>query len=196
MLPSSEACERNKGPILGILREAFTNRSRVLEIGSGTGQHAVHFARHLSQLFWQPTDRAEYLDDLVRRIETEGTANLGRPVELDVLQRPWPALSADAMFSANTLHIMSWQAVEALFAGLPRVLDSNAVLAIYGPFRYSGRFTTQSNAEFDRGLRARDPSSGVRDFEAVDSLASRIGFELVMDHAMPANNQLIVWRRG
>jgi SAM-dependent methyltransferase len=196
MLPFSEACERNKGPILEALRDAFADRRRVLEIGAGTGQHAVHFAQQLPALHWQPTDRAEYLGDLARRIEAEGTGNLGRPMELDVLHEPWPALSADAIYSANTLHIMSWPAVEALFAGLPRVIDGDAVLAIYGPFRYGGRFTTASNAEFDCGLRARDPASGIRDFEAVDALAQRIGFKLVVDHAMPANNQLIVWRRN
>jgi SAM-dependent methyltransferase len=194
MLPFSEACERNKGPILGVLRTAFAGCCRVLEIGAGTGQHAVHFARHLPQLHWQPTDRIEYLDDLARRIEAEGPANLASPVELDVLREPWPALSADAAFSANTLHIMSWPAVEALFAGLPRVLAPGAVLVIYGPFRYEGRFTTQSNADFDRSLRERDPASGIRDFESVDALARGAGFELAADHAMPANNQLIVWR--
>ncbi len=195
MLPFSEACERNKGPILEVLRDAFADRSRVLEIGAGTGQHAVHFAHQLPGLHWQPTDRAEHLVDLARRIEAEGTGNLSLPVELDVLQEPWPALAADAIYSANTLHIMSWPAVEALFAGLPRIIDEDAVLAIYGPFRYGGRFTTPSNADFDCGLRTRDPASGIRDFEDVDALARRIGFELVMDHAMPANNQLIVWRR-
>jgi SAM-dependent methyltransferase len=196
MLPFSDACERNKGPILEILRVAFADRRHALEIGAGTGQHAVHFARHLPHLQWQPTDRSEYLDDLARRIEAEGTPNLLPAVELDVLCEPWPALSADAVFSANTLHIMSWPAVETLFTRLPRVLQANAVLAIYGPFRYVGRFTTPSNAEFDRGLRERDPASGLRDFESVDALARGIGFELVADHAMPANNQLLVWRRA
>jgi SAM-dependent methyltransferase len=196
MLPFSEACERNKDPILSVLRGAFADRSRVLEIGSGTGQHAVHFARCLPRLRWQPTDRTEYLDGLAARIAAEGPPNLASPVELDVLREPWPLLSADAVFSANTLHIMSQPAVEALFARLPRVLDSGGVLAIYGPFRYRGQFTTPSNAEFDRELRARDPASGVRDFEAVDALARRSGFELVDDYAMPANNQLIVWRRA
>ena len=196
MLPFSEACERNKDPILSVLRGAFADRSRVLEIGSGTGQHAVHFARCLPRLRWQPTDRTEYLDGLAARIAAEGPPNLASPVELDVLREPWPLLSADAVFSANALHIMSRPAVEALFAGLPRVLGSGGVLAIYGPFRYRGQFTTPSNAEFDRELRARDPASGVRDFEAVDALARRAGFELVDDYAMPANNQLIVWRRA
>jgi SAM-dependent methyltransferase len=193
MLLFSDACERNKGPILEVLRTAFAGRTRVVEIGSGTGQHAVHFARHLSYLSWQPTDRAEYLPDLAERIAAEGPPNLASPVELDVLQEPWPALRGDAVFSANTLHIMSWPAVEALFAGLPRVLVQGGVLAIYGPFKYGGRFTTGSNAAFDAMLRERDPESGVRDFEAVNALAESAGARLQADHAMPANNQLLVW---
>lgn len=193
-LPCSDACERNKGPILEVLRAAFADRTRVVEIGSGTGQHAVHFARHLPQVQWQPTDRAEYLPDLAARIAAEGPPNLASPVELDVLQEPWPDVRGDAAFSANTLHIMSWPAVEAFFAGLPRVLERGGVLAIYGPFRYGGQFTTDSNAAFDAMLRERDPQSGLRDFEAVNALAEAAGLALVADHAMPANNQLLVWR--
>jgi SAM-dependent methyltransferase len=194
MLAFSDACERNKGPILEVLRTAFSGCTRVVEIGSGTGQHAVHFARHLPHLSWQPTDRAEYLSDLAARIAAEGPPNLASPVELDVLQEPWPAVRGDAVFSANTLHIMSWPAVEALFAGLPRILEAGGVLAIYGPFRYGGRFTTESNAAFDAMLRERDPLSGLRDFEAVNALAEGVGLKLSADHAMPANNQLLVWR--
>lgn len=193
-LPCSDACERNKGPILEVLRAAFADRTRVVEIGSGTGQHAVHFARHLPQVQWQPTDRAEYLPDLAARIAAEGPPNLASPVELDVLQEPWPDVRGDAAFSANTLHIMSWPAVEAFFAGLPRVLERGGVLAIYGPFRYGGQYTTDSNAAFDAMLRERDPQSGLRDFEAVNALAEAAGLALVADHAMPANNQLLVWR--
>ncbi len=194
MLPFSDACERNKEPILEVLRAAFADRRRVVEIGAGTGQHAVHFARQLPHLVWQPTDRAEYLEGLAARVAAEGPPNLLAPVELDVLQEPWPAVRGDAVFSANTLHIMSWAAVEALFAGLPRLLDAGAVLAIYGPFKYAGRFTTPSNAAFDAMLRERDPQSGVRDFEAVDALANAAGLSLSADHALPANNQLLVWR--
>jgi len=193
MLPFSEACDRNKGPILAVLREAFADRTRVIEIGAGTGQHAVHFARHLPHLAWQPTDRREYLEGLAARVAAEGPPNLLAPVELDVLCQRWPPFHGDAVFSANTLHIMSWQAVEALFAGLGRVLAPDGVLAIYGPFKYGGRFTTASNAAFDAMLRERDPDSGVRDVEAVDALAKALGLELLADHAMPANNQLLVW---
>lgn len=195
-LPFSEACERNKDPILAVLHEAFADRTRVVEIGAGTGQHAVHFARHLPHLAWQPTDRQEYLDGLAARVAAEGPPNLAPPLELDVLRQPWPPLRGDAVFSANTLHIMSWPAVEALFAGLPGVLEPGGVLAVYGPFKYGGRFTTASNAEFDAMLRERDPESGLRDLETVNALARGAGLRLQADHAMPANNQLLVYRRA
>jgi len=194
MLPFSEACERNKDPILAVLLEAFADCSRVVEIGAGTGQHAVHFAHHLPHLEWQPTDRAEWLEGLAARVAAEGPPNLIAPVELDVLREPWPPMRGDAVFSANTLHIMSWRAVEALFAGLGRILEPGGVLAVYGPFRYRGAFTTPSNAEFDAMLRERDPASGVRDFEAVNALAERAGLALQADYPMPANNQLLVWQ--
>jgi cyclopropane fatty-acyl-phospholipid synthase-like methyltransferase len=195
-LSFSEACERNKDPILAVLREACSDRARVIEIGAGTGQHAVHFARNLPHVQWQPTDRPEYLADLSARIAAEGPPNLRLPVELDVLQEPWPALEGDAVFSANTLHIMSWRAVEAFFAGVGRLLPVGGALAVYGPFRYSGDYTTESNAVFDRMLRERDGASGIRDFEAVDALATAQGLVLGADHPMPANNQLLLWRRA
>jgi SAM-dependent methyltransferase len=194
VLPFSEACERNQGPILDVLRTAFADRTRVVEIGAGTGQHAVHFARHLPHLAWQPTDQRDGLLGLAGRISAEAPPNVAAPLELDVLREPWPVVTGDAVFSANTLHIMSWPAVEALFAGLRRVLAADGALAIYGPFKYGGGYTAASNATFDAMLRERDPGSGLRDFEAVNALAAAVGFELQADHAMPANNQLLVWR--
>jgi SAM-dependent methyltransferase len=194
-LPFSEACERNKGPILEILSEVLPEPARVLEIGSGTGQHAVHFGRHLPHVSWQSSERAEYLAGLIARIEAEGTPNLPPPIALDVTQTAWPAQKFDAIYSANTLHIMSWPEVEAFFAGVGRILRDGGSLVVYGPFRYSGAFTTESNAEFDCALRARDPSSGIRDFEAVDALAAAQGLRLLADYVMPANNQLLVWAR-
>ena len=195
MLPFSEACERNKGPILEILTRALANSSAVLEIGSGTGQHAVHFARNLPHLTWQPTDRAANLPWLAARIADEGPRNLLPPLELDVAQSIWPGVDCDAAFSANTLHIMSWAEVEAFFRGIGRVLRPDGLLAVYGPFRYGGAYTSNSNESFDRGLRERDPASGIRDFEAVDEVAAEIGLRLDADHRMPANNQLLLWRR-
>jgi hypothetical protein len=193
-LPHSEACERNKDPILAVLREALADAARVLEIGSGTGQHAVHFARALGHLTWQPTDRAESLPGLRARIELEAPANLLAPLELDVATRPWPAIPADALYTANTLHIMGWAEVQSLFAALADLPGLDR-LAIYGPFNYGGRHTSDSNAAFDQHLRARDPRSGLRDFEAVDALAAAGGFALQRDHAMPANNRLLIYRR-
>ena len=191
----SEACERNKQPILGVLVDELAGSSRVLEIGSGTGQHAVHFARRLRHLEWQPTDRAHYLPDLAARIAEEGTPNLLAPLELDVLHERWPPLTVDAVYSANTLHIMSWAEVEAFFSGVGNVLSADGMLVVYGPFRYAGNFTSESNAAFDRSLRERDPASGIRDIEALNRLAEAQSLVLTADHATPANNQLLVWAR-
>ncbi len=195
-LPFSEACERNKSPILGILRGAFADAGHVLEIGSGTGQHAVWFGQHLSHLTWQPSDVAEALPALRARLEAEGPDNVLAPMALDVARHPWPVAGVDGIFSANTLHIVSWDRVQHFFRGVGKTLAPGGTLCVYGPFRYGGQFTTPSNAEFDEWLRLRDPVSGVRDFEAVDALARAEGLTLLADHAMPANNQCLVWRRA
>jgi hypothetical protein len=195
VLTVSEACERNKGPILAVLSGALAASHSVLEIGSGTGQHAVHFARHLPHLAWQPTELGEQLAPLAERIRLEGSPNLRPPLELDVGAQPWRVAPADAVFSANTLHIMPWDAVEDFFRGVGTVLGAPAVLCVYGPFRYRGGYTSASNAQFDRFLRHRDAASGIRDFEALERLADAQGLELAADHAMPANNQALVWRR-
>jgi Protein of unknown function (DUF938) len=192
----SEACERNKEPIRAILAQAFANSRKVLEIGSGTGQHAVHFAAHFPHLAWQPTDMGEYLAGLRERIGHEDLSNLLTPVELDVRALPWKVERVDASFTANTLHIMSWTSVQALFRGLGTVAIAPAVLCIYGPFRYDGQYTSPSNAEFDRFLQARDPASGIRNFEDVNSLAIEQGFTLSADHLMPANNQLLIFHKS
>jgi hypothetical protein len=192
----SEACERNKEPIRAILAQAFAHSRKVLEIGSGTGQHAVHFAAHFPHLVWQPSDTGEYLAGLRERIAAESLPNLLAPVELDVRALPWKVEPVDALFTANTLHIMSWSSVQALFRGLGVVLTAPAVLCIYGPFRYRGQYTSPSNAEFDRFLQARDPASGIRNFEDVNSLAREQGFHLSIDHAMPANNQLLIFHKA
>ena len=189
----SEACERNKGPILAILASAFANTRKVLEIGSGTGQHAVHFAAHLPHLLWQPSDTGAYLTGLRERIAVEGTPNLLPALELDVRDQPWQVESVDAIFTANTLHIMGWAAVQDLFRGVGAVAP--ALLCVYGPFRYGGKYTSASNADFDRYLRTRDPDSGIRNFEDVNTLSGEQGLHLLADHAMPANNQLLIWQK-
>jgi cyclopropane fatty-acyl-phospholipid synthase-like methyltransferase len=197
-LPHSEACERNKGPILEVLRRWIgSEQGTLLEIGSGTGQHAVHFARHLPRWTWQPTEQGAALELLAERARREGTANLLPPFELDVMGSPWPRgpEGVDAIFTANTLHIMSWPHVQAFFRGVGAALRARGWLIVYGPFRYGGAFTTPSNEAFDAALRARDPDSGLRDVEAVIELAAAVGLQLVADEAMPANNQALVWRR-
>lgn len=196
MLPHSDACERNKEPILEVLRREFAGCTHVLEVGSGTGQHAVHFALAMPQVVWQPSETAEAMPGLRRRVFREGPKNLRAPVELDVTQPPWDVRKVDGVFTANTLHIMHWPQVEAFFANLPAVAKPGTVLAIYGPFRYGGSYTSESNAAFDEMLHARDPGSGIRDFEAVDALARKAGFTFVADHRMPANNQTLVWKLG
>jgi cyclopropane fatty-acyl-phospholipid synthase-like methyltransferase len=196
MRAHSEACERNKGPILEILRPAFADASRVLEIASGTGQHAVHFARHLPHLEWQPTELAGNLEELAQRLREEGSANLAPPVELDVRVHPWPVGGVDGIFSANSLHIMSFDSVREFFRGVGEALAPGGRLCVYGPFNYDGRYTSESNAQFDRYLKVRDPESGIRDFAEVDPLAREVGLSLEADHAMPANNRTLVWRKG
>ena len=192
--PYTPACDRNREPILGVLRRWFSDRHNVLEIGSGTGQHAVAFAAELPHLEWQTSDRAENLPGIRMWLDDARLPNLPAPIELDVT-RGWPEGPYDAAFSANALHIMSWDEVSGLFVGLAKALALDATLAIYGPFNYRGRFTSESNAQFDRSLKERSASMGIRDFEAVDVLARSANFRLVEDCAMPANNRTLVWRR-
>jgi SAM-dependent methyltransferase len=195
MMPFSEACERNKGPILEVLCSVLADRSHVLEIGSGTGQHAVHFAAHLEHLTWHPTERLSALPELTARIQAEGGRNLRQPMVLDVRQSVWPLRSADAVFTANTLHIMSWPDVTAMFHGIGATLTPGGVVCVYGPFRYAGRYTSPSNLEFDRLLQERDPDSGIREIHDLTALASGFGLRLDADHDLPAHNRLLVFMK-
>jgi cyclopropane fatty-acyl-phospholipid synthase-like methyltransferase len=192
--PYSPASERNREPILAVLRRWFADRQRVLEIGSGTGQHAVHFATAMPHLVWQSSDRAENLPGIRNWLDEAALPNTPSPLEFDVTGN-WPSDRYDAIFSANTLHIMSWPEVEQLFAKLPAVTTADACLAIYGPFNIEGQFTSDSNASFDRDLKMRGVHMGIRDVAAVDALAAAAGFDLVEDIAMPANNRLRYWKR-
>jgi SAM-dependent methyltransferase len=188
MKPFSEACERNRAPILAILKRVFADRRSVLEIGAGTGQHAAYFAPELPHLVWHASDVAENLPGIREWVSTPP------PLELDV-ERGFPPISADAVYSSNTCHIMSWGQVQKLFDGVGRLLPSQGVFALYGPFNYSGMHTSDSNARFDAMLRARDPASGLRNFEDVVALAQRNAMTLEEDNPMPANNRLLVFRR-
>jgi cyclopropane fatty-acyl-phospholipid synthase-like methyltransferase len=202
MKPYSPNCERNRDPILAVLREHFADRHRVLEIGSGTGQHAVHFAAAMPWLTWQCTDAEASLDGIRMWLDEARLANTPAPFPLQVavapiagFSPPPPPVRYDAVFSANTLHIMGWPEVQALFAALPSVLADDAIVAVYGPFNEDRAYTSDSNRDFDASLKARDPRSGIRDFEAVNALADAVGLRLVADRAMPANNRMLVWRR-
>jgi SAM-dependent methyltransferase len=191
--PYSAASQRNREPILEVLRRHFAACRRVLEVGSGTGQHAVHFAAALPHLIWQASDVATNLPGIRLWLDEAALPNTPAPLALDVNR--WPTLQRfDAVYSANTLHIMGWPEVECFFAGLPAVLAPAGLLVIYGPFNLGGAFSSASNAEFDRALRAADPRRGIRDFEAVDALAQGAGLVLLEDRAMPAHNRCIVWQ--
>lgn len=190
----SPSCERNRGPILEVLREQLADRRHVLEIGSGTGEHAVHFAAALPQLSWQSSERAENLPGIRAWLDEAALPNTPAPLELDV-GGSWPGGTFDAVFSANTLHIMAWREVQQLFARLPTITSADASLIIYGPFNFHGRYSSDSNAAFDQWLKARGAHMAIRDAEAVDALAAAAGFALIDDIAMPANNRCRVWRR-
>jgi SAM-dependent methyltransferase len=191
------APERNKQPILDVLTRVLPATGRVLEIASGTGQHIVHFAQALPGLHWQPSDpEAPHRDSIRTRVQAAGLTNVAEPLELDVLQRPWPVQRADAVLCINMIHIAPWAAGVALIEEAGRLLTAGGVLYLYGPYRRGGAHTAPSNADFDASLRARDARWGVRDLEAVQELGERSGFALQETIAMPANNLSLVLRRS
>lgn len=193
--PYSEACDRNREPILAAIRPVLAACRAVLEIGSGTGQHAVHFAAALPHLAWYPSDREENLPGIQLWIDEARLANLRPAQALDVTEIPWLTPAVDAVFSANTAHIMHRDEVEAMIAGVGALLPPDGAFLLYGPFNYNGRYTSDSNRHFDAWLKARDAGSGIRDFEAVNALATRAGLVLAQDVAMPANNRILHWRK-
>ena len=193
--PFSQACENNKRPILAVLREGLAGRDGVLEIGSGTGQHARFFAEQLPGLRWQSSDLASNLPAIDSWRAGYTGDNLPPPVELDVVAESWEVAVPAAVFTANTLHIMSWDKVGRLFDRLGEAAPADCLLCIYGPFNYGGQYTSESNAHFDEWLAQQHPGGGIRDFEAVCELAAAAGFQLQEDREMPANNRLLVFRK-
>ncbi|QYK00023.1 DUF938 domain-containing protein [Shewanella psychrotolerans] len=191
-LPYSQSCENNKNAILSILNVCFANTQNVLEIGSGTGQHAVHFAQHLPHLTWYPSDQSHYIEHLALRLALEGSANIAQPIPLDVLHT-WPCdqLIIDGIFTANTMHIMSESMVKAFFKGVGKHLSPGGICCIYGPFNYDNRYTSESNRQFDIWLKHRNPHSGIRDQHKIVELAAQAQMSLTTDHEMPANNRLL-----
>lgn len=192
--PFADSCVENRAPIIAILRRLFDDRHAVLELGSGTGQHAVYFAPELPHLTWHTSDRPENHAAIHAWIGEAAQPNIHPPLLLDVTQPNWPRPEVDAVFSANTVHIMGWTAVEAMFAGVGALLPPGGLFTLYGPFNYGGNYTSESNARFDDWLKQRDPVSGIRDFEALDALARAACMVLHEDNPMPQNNRLLCWR--
>lgn len=199
----SQACENNKNHILSVLQQAFSSTKQVLEIGSGTGQHSVHFATNLPHLAWQTSDLPINHYSINARKEDSQLENLFAPITIDLNQEWLTALedsdlstaTVDGIFTANTLHIISWHLVQQFFNSIKEHLAIGGILCIYGPFNYQGKFTSESNAQFDLWLKDRDGASGIRDFEQVQLLAKAEGLALLQDHSMPANNRLLVFKR-
>jgi len=194
MKPYAESSENNKAPILSVLKEIFAERMRVLEIASGTGQHAVYFGRELPHLIWQPSELAHNVAGIQAWLDEARLSNVLTPLAIDVGDASWPITEVDAIFNANTVHIISWPEVEHMFANIGRVIAPGGYVCFYGPYNYGGKFTSESNARFDAWLKSRDPNSGVRDFEAVNQVAALHGLHLLRDIAMPSNNRMLVWR--
>lgn len=194
--PFADSCEQNKGPILDVLRQVFAQPATVLEIGSGTGQHAVFFAEALAHLTWQPSDVAENLPGIELWLRDASLPNVRPPLLLDVARSAWPSGTFDGAFSANTAHIMSWPEVERMFDGVSRVLASGGLFCLYGPFNYHGCYTAPSNERFDQWLRARSPHMGVRDVDDLQQAAGKVGMVLTRDFEMPADNRTLVWSKN
>lgn len=193
MKPYSESCDQNKYPILEVLQSEFAHAQRVLEIGSGTGQHAVFFAEQLPHVIWQTSDRLEYHSGIGLWLTESHLSNVLSPIELDVTLDHWPQQTYDAVFSANTAHIMSAVEVEHMFGGVGKVLEPGGRFCLYGPFNYHGQYTSDSNARFDQWLKQRDPNSGIKDIDDVTQWGEQAGLTLVKDYEMPVNNRILAW---
>ena len=194
-LPYSQACENNKKPILEILKRYIGKQEELLEIASGTGQHGEFFAKKFPNLRWQTSDVPQAIADLNRRISAANLQNLPLALPLDVDDASWGFNNYELLFTANSLHIMSEKSVKKFFKTIPSVLKRRGLVFIYGPFKYEGKYKTESNAQFDDWLKARYPESGIRDFKDVNILAADAGLSLVVDVCMPANNQILIFSR-
>lgn len=193
--PFAVYADRNGGPILDVLTDEFATVKRVLEIGSGTGQHAARFSAAMPHLAWQTSDLIENHPGINAWVDETNLTNLLPPLALDVRNGEIPSDAYDGVFSANTAHIMSFAAVTRMFALVGQGLAASGVFCLYGPFRQQGNFNTESNAAFDQSLRSRDPDMGIRDLEDLDALAADNGMQRQRLYAMPANNHIAVWQR-
>lgn len=194
--PFSQACENNRSAILKVLQLELANSKLVLEVGSGTGQHAVHFAQHLPHLVWQTSDQTLYHSGIMQWIEEANLPNIRAPLSLDVREYAWGNSLYDAVFTANSLHIMALDTAQYFVSNVARVLSDGGCFIAYGPFNYRGEYTSESNARFDVWLKQQDPLSAIRDFETLDLCAQSGGLRLDQDYDMPSNNRLLVWRKS
>ena len=194
---SSPAVARNREPILAVLREVLPDRGNVLEIASGSGEHAFYFAYHLPRVTWYPSDANVAARSSIAAWRNEGgPPNLRPPLALDVIRRPWPYVDYDALVCINMLHISPWAASEALLAEAGERLPSGGALYLYGPFKRDGRHTAPSNADFDADLQRRNPDWGIRDLGEIQALAQANGLFIERIVEMPANNLSVILRRG
>jgi len=193
--PYSESCDQNRDPILKVIQPLLKDKKHVLEIGSGTGQHAVYFAQKMPHLTWQTSDQEAYHAGILQWLQDADLDNTPAPIKLNVSTDNWPEQKFDAIFSANAVHIMSWQNVVDFIQHAGKRLAPGGLLILYGPFNYHGAYTSESNARFDLWLKERDPESGIRDFEAMDQLANKAGLQLLGDYEMPANNRILCWKK-
>ena len=195
-MPFSQPCENNRGPILKVIKPLLADKHRVLEIGSGTGQHAAWFAQHMPHLIWQTSDVLENHWGIKQWIASNPSDNLPVPLELNIFQDNLPAADYDAIFTANTAHIMPWEGVERMFDCLAMQLPTQGIFCLYGPMGYNGLIAPESNIQFDQFLRQQSSHRGIRQFEAINTLAISAGLELLEDFALPANNRLIAWQKA
>ena len=191
----SQAADNNKGPISNTLSEWLSDHKVVLEVGSGSGQHAIHVTATLNNIVWQPTEHPAVMPLLIRNISNHGNPNILQPHSLNLELEDWPARPVDCVYSANVIHIVSEILVEKLIQGASETLSKRGLLALYGPFKYQGEFTSDSNAEFDSWLKDRNQNSGIRDIEWLKGLAQEFNFKFIEDRPMPANNQFLAFQR-
>ena len=193
--PYAESCDENKQVILDVLKQMFCEPGNLLEIGSGTGQHAVFFTENMPHIIWQPSDMEDQIEGIKLWMKDANHERILLPEVLNVSEAIWSFKNMDYAFTANTTHIMSWQHVVNMFQGIGEVLRSGGRFAQYGPFNYNGQYTSESNARFDVWLKNRDAVSGIRDFEALEKLAAENDMVLFKDYEMPANNRILVWQK-
>lgn len=193
MKPYSGACDQNRDPIVSVLEQLLPEACTVLEVGTGTGQHAVYFAEKLPHLTWQCSDQAQYHEGIHAWLNEAELSNVLPPLTLNVSENSWPEKQYDALYSANVMHIMHWQNVVDLFVSGAKCIKENGLMICYGPFNYGNQYTSQSNASFDQSLKMRDPDSGIRNVEDLQTLAEENGLSFLHDIEMPANNRILVW---